>query len=86
MRAICMTQIALLSPFAYTGGSKISFTTRAMSRYAKTHRAFEKFRASSQNSKLRLQYSPVQSIRHNPARPLRRRSRRSQIHIFYDLQ
>ena len=47
MRAICMTQIALLSPFACTGGSKISFTTRAMSRYAKTHRAFEKIRASS---------------------------------------
>jgi len=28
-------------------GSKISFTTRAMSRYAKMHRAFEKIRASS---------------------------------------
>ena len=40
----------------------------------------------AKNSKLRLQYSPVQSIRHNPTRPLRRRSRRSQIHIFYDNQ
>jgi len=85
---ICATAIdanALLSAVRMHWGSKISFTTarchatRRCSRIRKNPGVFARIRSFATTF-------PVQSIRHNPARPLRRRSPRSQIHIFYDLQ